>query len=121
MLFSKSVCLAFIVNIALSSHRLRLVDGLTLPSRSLTHASGAAESTSRREILGQFLAAGAGVASAPLPALAAPDCVADCLKNCRKIAPKDPDYCDMNCNDYCAQEDRTDGLSGGDSAANSEV
>ena len=77
---------------------------------------------SRRLLLGQFVAIGAGAfATRPAPALAAADCVTDCLKNCKKIAPKDPDYCAMNCRDYCEQDDRTDGLSGSVSAASGEV
>ena len=43
---------------------------------------------------------------------ALPDCMSDCLKNCNLILPKDPLYCNQNCQDYCSQEDRTDGLSG---------
>jgi hypothetical protein len=62
-----------------------------------------------------------GALTAPLPAFAAPDCLQDCMKECKKVAPKDPEYCLSNCNDYCAQEDRADGLSGSVSAASGEV
>jgi hypothetical protein len=76
----------------------------------------------RRCVLGQFLAATAvGLVFQPRSAVAVADCVTDCLKNCKKIAPKDPDYCAMNCNGYCAQDDRTDGLSGSVSATSGEV
>jgi hypothetical protein len=34
---------------------------------------------------------------------------------------QDPDYCTESCTAYCAQEDRTDGLSGSVSAQNGEV
>lgn len=67
----------------------------------------------------QILAGGALVI--PLPAFAAADCFQDCFKNCKQIAPKDPDYCTATCKDYCEQDDRTDGLSGSVSAANGEV
>ena len=76
----------------------------------------------RRSVLGQFLVVGsAGLAYQPQPALAVADCMTDCLKNCKKIAPKDADYCVMTCQDYCAQDDRTDDLSGSVSAASGEV
>ena len=57
----------------------------------------------------------------PLPALAAPDCFKDCIKNCKLIAPKDPDYCLANCKGYCEQEDRNDGLSGSVGSSSGEV
>jgi hypothetical protein len=76
--------------------------------------------TSRRAVL-----AAAGVtftvAVAPSMILAAPDCFSDCLKNCKLIAPKDPDYCNENCVSYCEQSDRTDGLSGSVSSATGET
>ena len=50
-----------------------------------------------------------------------PDCMTDCVKNCKLIAPKDPGYCLENCKTYCAQEDRTDGLSGSVSSDGGEV
>ena len=55
------------------------------------------------------------------PAVAATDCFEDCLKNCKTIAPKDPEYCRNNCVDYCEQDNRTDGLSGSVSAEGGEV
>jgi len=45
----------------------------------------------------------------------------DCVKNCLIIAPKDKEYCTDSCTAYCAQDDRTDGLSGSVSAENGEV
>lgn len=65
-----------------------------------------------------------GVATAFLPtvaAQAAADCMTDCLKECKLIAPKDPDYCNVNCKSYCDQPDRTDGLSGSVSSAGGET
>jgi len=79
---------------------------------------------SRRDLLASVVAAGVGgaaVLSSPAPALAAADCMKDCLKNCLLIAPKDKEYCTDSCISYCAQDDRTDGLSGSVSAANGEV
>lgn len=87
---------------------------------SLCNLSAAQQT--RRNVLGQFLVVGSvGLACQPQSALAAVDCMTDCLKNCKKIAPKDSDYCVMTCKDYCAQDDRTDGLSGSVSAASGEV
>jgi hypothetical protein len=57
----------------------------------------------------------------PLAAVAAPDCLADCIKSCKQIAPKDPGYCMDNCQAYCEQPDRADGLSGSISSANGET
>lgn len=54
-------------------------------------------------------------------AQAAPDCMKDCLKNCKEIAPKDPAYCIENCKDYCDQPDREDGLSGSVSSSKGET
>jgi hypothetical protein len=52
---------------------------------------------------------------------AAPDCMSDCVKNCKLIAPKDPEYCQSSCSDYCSQPDRKDGLSGSVSSENGET
>merc|ERR550539_2216956 len=57
----------------------------------------------------------------PMEAEAKADCMTDCLKNCKLIAPKDTAYCLENCNSYCAQEDRTDGLSGSVSSSGGEM
>merc|ERR1712032_1517079 len=35
-----------------------------------------------------------------------------CLNNCGRNAPGSASYCKDSCQDYCAQEDRRDGLSG---------
>mmetsp|Transcript_26379 Transcript_26379/g.40328 ORF Transcript_26379/g.40328 Transcript_26379/m.40328 type:complete len:171 (-) Transcript_26379:196-708(-) len=66
-------------------------------------------------------AAGLGVTNPSMASAAKPDCMADCVKNCKKIAPKDSEYCLGNCKEYCAQEDRTDGLSGSVSSEGGEV
>jgi hypothetical protein len=59
---------------------------------------------------------------APRSASAANDCMMDCMKNCKLIAPKDDGgYCRETCDDYCSQTDRTDGLSGSVSSASGEV
>ena len=55
------------------------------------------------------------------PALAVTDCNKDCLKNCMKVAPGSKDYCVESCLEYCAQPDRTDGLSGSVSASGGET
>lgn len=58
----------------------------------------------------------------PLVAQAAPpDCMTDCVKSCKLIAPKDPEYCLDSCKSYCAQPDRNDGLSGSVSSSNGET
>lgn len=81
------------------------------------YSSPEPRSVSRRTALATAFSA----IAAPLPALAAPDCFKDCMKNCKMIAPKDPDYCLANCKGYCEQEDRNDGLSGSVSSSSGEV
>lgn len=73
---------------------------------------------SRREAIAS------GLATAFLPIVgtnAATDCMIDCVKNCKLIAPKDPEYCQDNCKSYCDQPDRTDGLSGSISSTGGET
>ena len=67
------------------------------------------------------VAVGTAIQTKPSRAWAAPDCMSDCVKNCKAIAPKDTEYCLATCKDYCAQDDRTDGLSGSISSAGGEV
>lgn len=45
--------------------------------------------------------------TAPATSNAAVDCFTDCFKNCKLIAPKDPEYCQSSCKEYCDQPDRT--------------
>ena len=42
----------------------------------------------------------------------AADCYSDCMANCERGAPGNKAYCVDNCEDYCEQTDREDGLSG---------
>ena len=94
-----------------------IVNPLSLPKTKHSDAS-----ISRRSALltvGGMVTGGAFLN--PPSAWAAPDCFRDCLKNCKLIAPKDPDYCKATCDEYCAQEDRADGLSGSTSASSGEV
>ena len=63
---------------------------------------------------------GAGAAAMcllPAAAYARPDCYA----NCSRIAPKGGAYCKETCEEYCAQPDRQDGLSGSIGNAKGEV
>eukprot|EP00529_Nitzschia_sp_RCC80_P035273 CAMPEP_0113518170 /NCGR_PEP_ID=MMETSP0014_2-20120614/42711_1 /TAXON_ID=2857 /ORGANISM="Nitzschia sp." /LENGTH=175 /DNA_ID=CAMNT_0000415539 /DNA_START=75 /DNA_END=602 /DNA_ORIENTATION=- /assembly_acc=CAM_ASM_000159 len=84
----------------------------------------AANAISRRQAILTSVASAASILGSvgfPEASSAAADCYDDCLKNCKKIAPNDPDYCRNNCIDYCSQEDRRDGLSGSVSAEGGEV
>jgi len=81
-------------------------------------------SLSNNPIISRRSALTFGVSTVCLPfaaSAAEADCFADCLKNCKLIAPKDPAYCNENCKSYCDQPDRTDGLSGSISADNGET
>jgi len=68
----------------------------------------------RRDVLG--LAA----LSVPIAASAEVDCLQDCLQNCARLAGGSKDYCKTTCTDYCAQDDRKDGLSGSVSSDGAE-
>ena len=60
--------------------------------------------------------------SQPQPAAAKEaDCFEDCFQNCKRIAPKDQQYCLDTCRDYCDQSDRRDGLSGSVSSEGGEM
>eukprot|EP00629_Pelagomonadales_sp_RCC1024_P019129 CAMPEP_0119277390 /NCGR_PEP_ID=MMETSP1329-20130426/17039_1 /TAXON_ID=114041 /ORGANISM="Genus nov. species nov., Strain RCC1024" /LENGTH=124 /DNA_ID=CAMNT_0007277855 /DNA_START=214 /DNA_END=584 /DNA_ORIENTATION=- len=71
----------------------------------------------RRRCLGGLAAA----IAAPTAALAKPDCITDCRSNCNRIAKGNEAYCATNCEDYCNQDDRKDGLSGSVSSEGGEV
>lgn len=77
--------------------------------------------TSRRNWMNYAAVSVGLVLLSPIQANAKEDCVSDCLKNCKLIAPKDPAYCVINCKDYCEQDDRTDGLTGSVSSSGGEV
>lgn len=65
---------------------------------------------------------GLTMAAFPGPADAKPDCMNDCLKNCKQIVPNDTsNYCRDTCVEYCAQPDRSDGLSGSVSSEGGET
>ena len=65
------------------------------------------ESQARRHaIIGALL-------SIPTQALAGADCIKDCTTNCNRVSGgKNDAYCGVQCEDYCGQTDREDGLSG---------
>ena len=75
--------------------------------------------TTRRAFCGG--AAAFAIARQPDAAHAAPkDCLQDCLQNCARLAGGSLDYCKESCIDYCAQDDRRDGLSGSVSSEGAE-
>jgi hypothetical protein len=95
-----------------------------MPTCSTTNTNKNVDSTGRRQMLSRAAALFVvAAAAAPPPADAKPnDCLADCMKNCKLIAPKDDgSYCRDSCDDYCSQTDRTDGLSGSVSSESGEV
>lgn len=114
---------------SMTQHRPTTSKGAAMPSTKQELATPPSTSCatlpSRRDALSAFTMIVLGtltmVGSSPPPAFAVPDCFQDCVKNCKKIAPKDPDYCLTSCQEYCEQEDRTDGLSGSVSAESGEV
>ena len=59
-----------------------------------------------RRSLGGLLPA---IVAFPTSALAADlkkDCIKDCVSNCNRVAPGNKAYCAVQCEDYCAQDDR---------------
>eukprot|EP00571_Detonula_confervacea_P017478 CAMPEP_0172303460 /NCGR_PEP_ID=MMETSP1058-20130122/4994_1 /TAXON_ID=83371 /ORGANISM="Detonula confervacea, Strain CCMP 353" /LENGTH=173 /DNA_ID=CAMNT_0013014281 /DNA_START=96 /DNA_END=617 /DNA_ORIENTATION=- len=90
------------------------------------HASDNDTTSSRRSFMTNISATAATLFSSAIvfgssEANAATDCMSDCLQSCKLIAPKDPQYCQSNCQSYCDQPDRTDGLSGSVSSTGGEV
>ena len=74
----------------------------TAPSATSDGDETGIQNFSRRDVIQRILSGGTSgvmlmttllMTSHPLPASAAPDCFKDCMKNCKEIAPKDPDYC----------------------------
>ena len=57
---------------------------------------------------------------APAISLAAVDCMQNCRSNCDRLAGGSSSYCETSCSDYCAQDDRKDGLSGSISSDGAE-
>ena len=63
----------------------------------------------RRSLGGGLLTTLVAPALAPAAALAADlkkDCIKDCVSNCNRVAPGNKAYCAVQCEDYCAQDDR---------------
>ena len=48
------------------------------------------------------------------------DCMKTCLSNCNRVAAGSGSYCKDSCDEYCAQDDRKDGLSGSVSTEGAE-
>ena len=83
--------------IAETQHRSHLY--ADTPSRHRAHKR-------RHAIIGALL-------SIPTQALAGADCIKDCTTNCNRVSGgKNDAYCGVQCEDYCGQTDREDGLSG---------
>ena len=40
------------------------------------------------------------------------DCIKDCVSNCNRVAPGNKAYCAVQCEDYCAQDDRKESSEG---------
>lgn len=63
----------------------------------------------------------AALLGSPSRASASKDCFTDCYSNCARNAPGSTSYCKDTCDEYCAQPDRRDGLSGSVSSDAGEV
>jgi len=70
-----------------------------------------------------WLSHAAAVCAALPPAAAfaaGADCLTTCRGNCNRLAGGSKAYCEESCLEYCAQDDRKDGLSGSVSTEGSE-
>jgi len=105
---------SFQMSMTSSSHQRQVLDANNL--KNVNDAS-----TSRRSVIASFLLMSTAILPGTANAFGEPDCLTDCLKNCRLIAPKDTAYCNENCQAYCAQTDRQDGLSGSVSSTKGEM
>ena len=59
-----------------------------------------------RRSLGGLLPALVAFPTAALAADLKKDCIKDCVSNCNRVAPGNKAYCAVQCEDYCAQDDR---------------
>ena len=59
-----------------------------------------------RRSLGGLLPAIVAFPTAALAADLKKDCIKDCVSNCNRVAPGNKAYCAVQCEDYCAQDDR---------------
>ena len=59
-----------------------------------------------RRSLGGLLPAIVALPSTALAADLKKDCIKDCVSNCNRVAPGNKAYCAVQCEDYCAQDDR---------------
>ena len=59
-----------------------------------------------RRSLGGLLPALVACPTAALAADLKKDCIKDCVSNCNRVAPGNKAYCAVQCEDYCAQDDR---------------
>ena len=73
----------------------------------------AADTPSRHRALKRRHAIIGALLFIPAQALAGADCIKDCTTNCNRVSGgKNDAYCGVQCEDYCGQTDREDGLSG---------
>ena len=92
-----------------------LVAAFSLAPQPLTRRTDACSlqtpQLTRRTLVGLLpaIVAPALVALPSQTALAADlkkDCIKDCVSNCNRVAPGNKAYCAVQCEDYCAQDDR---------------
>ena len=73
----------------------------------------AADTPSRHRALKRRHAIIGALLFIPAQALAGADCIKDCTTNCNRVSGgKNDAYCGVQCDAYCGQTDREDGLSG---------
>ena len=111
--FSRAAAVAVVTLLLLPASALRPATPRVLPvSASRQHVSRAHVARALAAVL---------VTPVSTAAFAAKDCFQDCSQNCDRVAPRSGRYCEQTCGDYCAQDDRQDGLSGSVDSSKGEV
>ena len=81
-----------------------LVAAFSLAPQPLTRRTDAC--LTRRSLGGLLPALVALPSQTALAADLKKDCIKDCVSNCNRVAPGNKAYCAVQCEDYCAQDDR---------------
>ena len=96
------------MRIALASTLLVAAWSLAPPHPQIRRTDACSPHTPQltRRSLGGLLPALVALPTAALAADLKKDCIKDCVSNCNRVAPGNKAYCAVQCEDYCAQDDR---------------
>ena len=96
------------MRIALASTLLVAAWSLAPPHPQIRRTDACSPHTPQltRRSIGGLLPALVAFPTAALAADLKKDCIKDCVSNCNRVAPGNKAYCAVQCEDYCAQDDR---------------